>query len=135
MYSGVSGFASGVAFNTPITAVQTVLPVEDASLGLSIVLFAQNFGPAVFIAIAQVIFMNQLATNLVRVVPNIEPATIQGNGLTDIMGQAPANRSLEVLEDIGKSLSETWYLAVGLTCATLIGSLLMEWRSVKKNGA
>ncbi|KAJ5486142.1 hypothetical protein N7530_000442 [Penicillium desertorum] len=135
MYSGVSGFASGVAFNTPITAVQTVLPVEDASLGLSIVLFAQNFGPAVFIAIAQVIFMNQLATNLVRVVPNIEPATIQDNGLTDIMGQAPANRSMEVLEDIGKSLSETWYLAVGLTCATLIGSLLMEWRSVKKKGA
>ena len=79
--------------------------------------------------------MNQLATNLVRVVPNIEPATIQDNGLTDIMGQAPANRSMEVLEDIGKSLSETWYLAVGLTCATLIGSLLMEWRSVKKKGA
>ncbi|KXG49406.1 Major facilitator superfamily domain, general substrate transporter [Penicillium griseofulvum] len=135
MYSGVSGFASGVAFNTPITAVQTVLPVEDASLGLSIVLFAQNFGPAVFIAIAQVIFMNQLATNLVRVVPNIEPSTIQDNGLTDIIKQAPAHRSMEVLEDIGKSLSETWYLAVGLTCATLIGSLLMEWRSVKKKGA
>jgi hypothetical protein len=30
--------------------------------------------------------MDQLATNLVRVVPNIEPATIQDNGLTDIIG-------------------------------------------------
>jgi uncharacterized membrane protein len=86
----------------------------------------------VFIAIAQVIFMNQLATNLVRVIPNIDPATIQDNGLTGIMGQAQAHSTMEVLEDIGKSLSETWYLAVGLTCATLIGSLLMEWRSVKQ---
>lgn len=33
MYSGVSGFASGVAFNAPITAVQTVLFVEDTHLG------------------------------------------------------------------------------------------------------
>lgn len=135
MYSGVSGFAGGIAFNTPMTAVQTVLPIEDASLGLSVMLFAQNFGPAVSIAIAQVIFMNQLATNLARVVPDIDPMDIQNNGLANILRQAPASQHVEVLEDIGKSLSETWYLAVGLTCATLVGSLLMEWRSVKQKRA
>ncbi|KAE8370725.1 major facilitator superfamily transporter [Aspergillus caelatus] len=112
LYSGVYGFSSGLGFNAPISAVQTVLPTDDVSLGLSIVLFAQHFGPAISVAIAQVIFTNQLSTNLAGVVPGLNPATSEDSGLSEI--------------------SETWYLAVGLTCATLIGSLMMEWRSVKK---
>lgn len=134
LFSGASGFASGVGFNAPISAVQTVLPTEDASLGLSIVLFAQHFGPAVSIAIAQVIFTNKLSANLVRVVSNSNPANIENNGLSGIVGQAPRARH-DVLVDVGKSLNETWYLAVGLTCASLIGSLLMEWRTVKSKKA
>lgn len=132
LYSGASGFASGSAFNAPMSAVQTVLPTDDVSLGLSIVLFAQHFGPAVSVAIAQVIFTNQLSINLAGVVPNLNPASIGNNGLTKITGSAPPARHREVLEGVSRSLSETWYVAVGLTCATLIGSLLMEWRSVKQ---
>lgn len=74
-------------------------------------------------------------TRLVRIVPDIDAVTIQDNVLTNLVGGAPANRHMEVLEDIGKSLSETWHLVVGLTFATLIGSLLIEWRSVKKKRA
>ena len=135
LFSGASGFASGIGFNAPISAVQTVLPTDDASLGLSIVLFAQHFGPAVSIAIAQVIFTNKLSANLARVVPSLDPATIENNGLSEIVGRAPPARHGEILMNIGRSISETWYLAVGLTCATLIGSLLMEWRSVKQKNA
>ncbi|KAB8207243.1 major facilitator superfamily transporter [Aspergillus parasiticus] len=132
LYSGVYGFASGIGFNAPISAVQTVLPTDDVSLGLSIVLFAQHLGPAVSVAIAQVIFTNQLSTKLARVVPGLNLATIEDGGLSEIVRHAPPARHGEVLADVGRSLSETWYLAVGLTCATLIGSLLMEWRSVKQ---
>ncbi|KAK6826390.1 hypothetical protein RU639_005514 [Aspergillus parasiticus] len=132
LYSGVYGFASGIGFNAPISAVQTVLPTDDVSLGLSIVLFAQHLGPAVSVAIAQVIFTNQLLTKLARVVPGLNLATIEDGGLSEIVRRAPPARHGEVLADVGRSLSETWYLAVGLTCATLIGSLLMEWRSVKQ---
>ncbi|KAE8422257.1 major facilitator superfamily transporter [Aspergillus pseudocaelatus] len=121
-----------LCFNAPISAVQTVLPTDDVSLGLSIVLFAQHFGPAISVAIAQVIFTNQLSTNLAGVVPGLNPATIEDSGLSEIVRRAPPAKHGELLGDIGKSLSETWYLAVGLTCATLIGSLMMEWRSVKK---
>lgn len=125
LYSGVYGFASGIGFNAPISAVQTVLPTDDVSLGLSIVLFAQHLGPAVSVAIAQFIFTNQLSTNLARVVPGLNLATIEDGGLSDIVRRAPLARHVEVLADVGRSLSKTWYLAVGLTCATLIGSLPM----------
>ncbi|GFG05305.1 putative HC-toxin efflux carrier TOXA [Aspergillus lentulus] len=135
LYPGAYGFSSGVGFNAPISAVQTALPTNDASLGLSIVLFAQHFGPSVCVAIAQVIFTNKLSANLARVVPGLDPATIGSNGLSDIVGRAPPVQRGLVLEGVGRSFGETWYLAVGLACATLIGSLLMEWRSVKAKNA
>jgi hypothetical protein len=56
LYPGAFGFASGIYFNALITAVQTALLTDDVSLGLSIVLFGQHLGPAVSVAIAQVIF-------------------------------------------------------------------------------
>lgn len=37
LYPGAFGFTSGTGFNAPISAVQTVLPKDDAPLGLSIV--------------------------------------------------------------------------------------------------
>jgi hypothetical protein len=135
LYSGVYGFASGIGFNAPISALQTVLPTDDVSLGLSIVLFAQHFGPAVSIAIAQVIITNELSTNLARVVRGLDPATIESHGLSEIVGRAPPGLHEEILVDVGRSVSKTWYLSVGLTSATLIGSLLMEWRSVKQKSA
>ena len=132
LYSSASGFASGVGFNAPLTAVQTVLPKKDISLGIAIVLFTQNFGPAVFIAIAQVIFTNGLSANLARQVPGLNPVTVESSGLTEIFGSAQPVLRGKTLYGISRRLRDTWYLAVGRTCATLIGSLLMEWRSVKQ---
>ncbi|BAE60268.1 unnamed protein product [Aspergillus oryzae RIB40] len=106
IYTAFSGLAYGIDFSGPQNAVQTVLPVEDVPLDTSIMLFAQSFGPAVAIAIAQVLFVNQLSTNL--------------NGLVR-----------ENLVAIDKSLIQTWYLVVALACGTMIGSLRIEWRSVK----
>ncbi|KAH7392460.1 major facilitator superfamily transporter [Phaeosphaeria sp. MPI-PUGE-AT-0046c] len=131
LYTGASGLASGLAFNVPFSAVQTVLSTEDVSMGLSIVLFAQHFGPAVSVAIAQVIFTNQLSSNLDGLMPNVTSRDIGDSGLMEIAGRAPPVLHSEVLGEISRSLSTTWYVAVGYTCATLVGSLLMEWRSVK----
>ncbi|KOC11473.1 hypothetical protein AFLA70_372g001371 [Aspergillus flavus AF70] len=106
IYTAFSGLAYGIGFSGQQNAVQTVLPVEDVPLDTSIMLFAQSFGPAVAIAIAQVLFVNQLSTNL--------------NGLVR-----------ETLVAIDKSLIQTWYLVVALACGTMIGSLRIEWRSMK----
>ncbi|EFQ96977.1 major facilitator superfamily transporter [Nannizzia gypsea CBS 118893] len=135
LYSGAFGVASGVGFNAPISAVQTVLPKDDVSLGLSIVLFAQHFGPAVSVAIAQVIFTSQLSTNLSRVVPGLNTASIESNGLLALARHAPPAQHGEILAGAGRSFGETWYLAAGLACVTLVGSLLMEWQSVKQKNA
>ena len=135
MYTALSGLAYGIGFSGPQNAVQTVLPGEDVPLGLSVMLFAQSFGPAVAVAIAQVLFTNQLSTNLSGLVPGLSRANIENNGLTDIVTSVPPPKVREVLVGVDESLMQTWYLVVGLACATMVGSLLIEWRSVKSKRA
>ena len=135
IYTAFSGFANGIGFSGPQTAVQAVLPTEDVSMGLSVMLFAQSFGPAVSVAIAQVLLTNQLSTNLNGLVPGLNPSNIENNGLTSIATSAKPTDLAKVLMGIDKSLTQMWYLVVGLTCTTMIGSLFMEWRSVKQKRA
>lgn len=126
------GFAGGIGFQAPQSAVQTVLAAEDASLGLSVIIFAQQFGPAVAVAAAQTIFLNRLSENLQVLVPGLSPGAVSDMGLSDIkqlVGEADLERALGIFD---ASLMQTWYLAVGLACATMVGSLGMEWRSVKE---
>lgn len=131
IYTGFSGLAYGIGFSGPQNAVQTVLATEDVPLGTSIMLFAQSFGPTVAIAIAQVLFVNQLSTNLSDLVPGLSGANIENLGLTQIVMSVPAAKAREVLVAIDESLIQTWYLVVGLACTTMVGSLMIEWRSVK----
>ncbi|KAJ2998013.1 hypothetical protein NUW58_g465 [Xylaria curta] len=135
LYTALSGLGYGIGFSGPQNAVQAVLPAEDVPLGLSIMLFAQSFGPAVSIAIAQVLFTNRLGANLNGIVPGLSRATIENNGLGEIVANMPLAGSREVLEGIDRSLTETWYLVIGLASATVIGSLMVEWRSVKPKRA
>jgi MFS family permease len=131
LYTGLSGLAYGIGFSGPQNAVQTVLPIEDVPLGTSIILFAQSFGPTVAVAVAQVLFVNQLSLNLKGLVPDLGGTDIENTGLTQIVASVPPARSRDVLVAIDQSLIQTWYLVVGLACATMVGSLLIEWRSVK----
>jgi MFS family permease len=132
VYTGLSGLGYGVGSSGPVTAVQTVLLDGDVPLGISVLLFGSAFGPAVTIAIAQVIFTNQLSNNLNGLLLGLGRTSIESNGLTELVKQVPHGMAGEVLSGIDKSVAHTWYLVIGLTCAMFFGILPIEWRSVKK---
>lgn len=131
LYTALSGLAYGVGFSGPQNAVQTVLSAEDVSIGLSIMLFAQSLGPAVSISIAQVLFTNRLSINLQNKIPGFNHTSIDNQGLVEMVSSLPADQLQRALHGVDKSLVQTWYLAISLACATLVGSLFIEWRSVK----
>lgn len=131
VYTALSGLGYGIGFAGPQNAVQTILPLNDVPLGISIMLFAQAFGPAVTIAVAQVLFIEQLSTNLSGLGSGLNSTNIENVGLSQIMEMiAPINNEKALLA-IDKSLSHTWYLVIGLACTTMVGSLAIEWKSVK----
>ena len=130
-YGGLLGFGGGVGFECPQIAVQTVLSEDDGPLGLAVTLFAQNFGGAVFIAIAQQIFTVQLLQNLIGKVPNITPATIQNLGFVTLPQGYDNSSSRGILVGYEDAFTHIWYIALALSCITILGSLAIEWRSVK----
>ncbi|KAF2093518.1 major facilitator superfamily transporter [Rhizodiscina lignyota] len=135
LYPGFMGFAGGIGFQSPQTAVQTSLPPNDATIGLAIIMFAQQFGPAVFISAAQSILTNRLEENLPVLGSGLNVTSIENMGLTDLKMHMGAEKLQEVLSGFDHSLAQTWYLSVALGCMTMVGSLGMEWKSVKKEKA
>jgi MFS family permease len=136
VYEGLLGFFTGIGAQSPQIAVQTVFDSApgDASLAIAAVLFAQNFGPSVFVPVAQALFTDLLD----RYLPTKDIAAIDadtgsgGGGLLDLRKLIPASELDAVLAEFDDVISHTFYLAVGLACATLLGTLGMEWRSVKQ---
>jgi MFS family permease len=130
--TGFFGFAGGIGFLSPQSAVQMALPKDDASIGLSIILFAEQFGAALFVAVAQNVFQTRLGSNLHAVLPSLNATSIESVGLNGLRTLVEPGDMGKVLTAVDQSVAQTWYLAVALSCLTIIGSATMEWRSVKE---
>lgn len=131
-YPILTGIAGGIGSQGPNTAVQTVLPQADVSLGIAIVLFASSFGSAVAIPIAQVIFSAKFQDNLKVIAPDLDTNSIENMGLTALVTSLGEDKIGEAVNALMETLRYTWYLGVGLACAQMIGALMVEWRSVKQ---
>ncbi|WPG99937.1 Hypothetical protein R9X50_00276000 [Acrodontium crateriforme] len=132
LFTGAAGFSTGIGFMGSMSAARTVLSSDDASTGTAIMLFGSSFGPAVFIPIAHVILTNQLSTNLKDILPGALGIDVENTGLGELVGSVPPSQRGPVVAEVSKSLSQTWFLAAALGAATIVGSLMMEWRSVKQ---
>lgn len=131
-YQALLGFGAGIGFQAPQIAAQTTLSQSDAPMGIATVQFMQNLGPAIFISVAQSLFASRLTIELGKYAPGVNAEKLETIGLSDIrknIGLADLNG---VLLGCDKAVAQTFYLPVVLTCLSLVGTLGMEWRSVKK---
>ncbi|KAK6443058.1 hypothetical protein LTR95_000773 [Oleoguttula sp. CCFEE 5521] len=132
-YTALIGLGYGVGSVGPTVAVQTVLPDADATLGIAVLMFGSSLGPAITIAMAQVIFTSELSKNLGGLGLSVNGTSIESSGLTQLLTQAPASQQHDVLEGIDRSITHTWYLVVALACLMAFGGFGAEWRSLKKD--
>ncbi|KAG9848371.1 MFS transporter, partial [Aureobasidium melanogenum] len=130
--TGFFGFAGGIGFLSPQSAVQMALPENDATIGLSIILFAEQFGAALFVSAAQNVFQNRLVDNLHTSVPSLNATSIGTAGLSDLRDLVAPEDITNVVVAVDQSVAQTWYMAVVLACMTIVGSATMDWRSVKE---
>ncbi|KAL9583274.1 MAG: hypothetical protein Q9212_002797 [Teloschistes hypoglaucus] len=135
-YQALFGLGSGLGMNQPLMAAQTVLPLDDVSIGTALVIFAQTLGGAIFVSAAENIFTNNLLTNLRQSLPSIDPAVVLAAGATQLrkvveaqgLGTGAVGKAVEAYSG---ALAKAWQMATGLACLTLLGAAAMEWRSVK----
>lgn len=131
-YQALLGFAAGIGFQAPQSAANTVLSTADAPMGIAVIQFMQGLGPAICVSAAQTLFTSRLIADLGEFAPGLNAKALETMGLSDLKKNIGAKNLAGVLLGYDKAVTQTFYLPVALTCLTLVGTLGMEWRSVKK---
>jgi hypothetical protein len=132
---GFLGIAIGLGVQAPQLAVQTVLSPKDVSLGGAIVLFGAGMGSALWICASATLFHNRLLDEVSRYSPGINGTALEAVGLSDIRGFIGSERLRDVLSGYDRAVVQTLYMPLALGVATILGSVAMERRSIKKKQA
>ncbi|KAF2757044.1 MFS general substrate transporter [Pseudovirgaria hyperparasitica] len=131
-YQVIFGFGVGMGMQMTLMCVQTALPLEDVPIGTAIVMFTQILGGALFIAVAQNVFNNQLVKNLLTIVPDVNPADVISAGATGLKDNAVLAPYLDgVLVAYNDALTQTFYVPVAMACLSVVGAAVIQWKSMK----
>ncbi|OTA61029.1 putative MFS aflatoxin efflux pump [Hypoxylon sp. EC38] len=130
-YQILYGFGMGMCFQAPNLAAQRVLPTKDVPVGTSLVFFTQLLSGSIFLSVGQNVLDNQLLKRLSGL-PGFQPSMIEDNGATTLSSSLPPELLGPVLVAYNEALRETFRLGLCLSCLTILGSAMIEWKSVKQ---
>ncbi|KAJ5504943.1 hypothetical protein N7463_007817 [Penicillium fimorum] len=129
-YQLLFGFGIGLGLQQSIVAAQTILPPADVPTGTAYMVFSQHFGGSLMVSAAQNMFINRLSSRLDEI-PGINPLQID-TGANKI---GSLTRDPTVLHEIKATYHDgvlrTYLLALILICLATIGTIGLQWRSVK----
>lgn len=100
-------------------------------MNLQAVLFAQTLGGAIFIAVAQNIFTNELVASLQGTIRDMDPRMILSVGATELREKVPKEALEPVIMGYNTALTKAFYVGVGTGAAAILGAAVIQWRSVK----
>lgn len=130
-YQVPGGVGLGLALQQTLLAAQTILPIPDVPIGVSLIVLAQTLGGTVSLSAADTIFTTSLISGIRRSVPQVDQSTILNSGATSLRESIPAEYLDAVLFHYNKAVVNTWYLSLALACASIIGVAGMEWKRIK----
>lgn len=129
-YQIIYGFGMGCSFQAPNLAAQTVLPTRDVPVGTSLMIFSQLLGGAIFTSVGNNVLDNELLRRTAGI-PGVSPQQILSSGATELTQGVPASALPAVLSAYNESLRKVFQVGLIMTCLTIFGAALLEWRSVK----
>ncbi|KAI1082704.1 putative efflux pump [Whalleya microplaca] len=132
-YQIIAGAGVGMSLQQPLMAAQTVLEPKDIPTGTAVLVFVQTIGGALFVSVGQTVFTNQLAKQLAENVPGLDPAIVLGAGATNLLDNVPPELASGVVLSYNNALTTTFLVGTGLAAFTILGSAMIEWKSVRGN--
>jgi MFS family permease len=129
-YQVLFGFGIGFGLQQPMLVVQTVLPPEDIPIGVSLITLSQMVSGSIFVSVSQSIFQNTIV-GIHNVYPNISVDTLLTTGATNIPALFSDDQLLRVLPIYRNAIVNTFYVALALSCLSILGALGTEWKSMK----
>ncbi|TLD14706.1 hypothetical protein PspLS_11089 [Pyricularia sp. CBS 133598] len=131
-YQVIAGAGVGFGMQQPVIAVQAVLDIDDVPMGTSIIVFVQSLGGAIFVSIAETIFVNRLVAYLQAVIPGFDPKSVFTAGATELRKAIPKDLLARIITGYSDALTRTLLMSACLAAASVVGSLAIEWKSVKR---
>lgn len=134
-YQILFGLSLGFGSQQPLNVVQTVLTRADISTGAALIMFIRFLGSAIFLPVAENVFINKLVTEATKNLPKISPSKILEAGATDLRKIVSTDAELQILlVDYNSAIMATFYIVVATSALTIFGSVLVEWRKVAAKG-
>jgi len=91
----------------------------------------QTLGGALFVSVAQNVFSNKLTEGLAKYAPTVDPKLVLSVGATAIQHSIDKAVLPGVTMAYNSGLTQAYLVATIMACFTIIGSLSIEWKSVK----
>ncbi|KAI1406851.1 putative efflux pump antibiotic resistance protein [Hypoxylon sp. FL1857] len=129
-YQVIFGLGLGFGAQQPLTVVQTVLDKPDIAVGSSLVMFTRFIGSAIFLPVAQNVFLNGLVSKL-KNLPGIDTSAVTSGGATELRQLASGDDLATLISDYNDALVDVFYMMIATSAITIFGSVLVEWRSLK----
>ncbi|CAI6227171.1 unnamed protein product [Periconia digitata] len=129
---GGVGFGSGLQL--AIIAVQAAMAGEELASSMAFVVFSQALGPAIAMCIYNIVFLENLQSQLKQSAPNVDTAAIIKAGATGFRAFVAEADMPNVLTAYATSIDRVFYLAAAAACACGIFLWGLGWNDVRKKG-
>lgn len=116
----------------PIVAIQNTLKPELSSIAMSLVVFSQTFGGALFLSFDQTTFSNGLSNALHQYAPEVDAAAVINAGATGFRSIVDKSSVDGVILAYSQAISHVFYIGAGTAVGGFIFCWGMGWKSIKK---
>lgn len=117
------GAGVGLGEEQGLYMVQATLPENDVATGIGLVLFAQTLGGALFVSVAQAVFLENISKALKTLAPTLNPKSVL-NGVST--GSSPELRAAYAL-----AIKDVFRVGLILGTVSSLGAVLYDWKSLK----
>ena len=125
-YQSLVGVGAGAGVQIPFIAVQVVSSVKDMPIANACVLIFNSLSGASSISIAQKIFVNTLAKEIPKYVPDFDPQIVAQASATNLRAVGPLELLSGVLHGYNSAIITAFILAIACSCIAFLVSLGME---------
>jgi hypothetical protein len=132
-YQIIYGIGSGSMVSVPYMAVQNLVPAPQIPIAMTIALFCQSIGAAIWLVAANAVFNNGLRQQLQQRYSEIgvDPDFIVKVGANSIRQIVQGDRLAAALECYTEAISHVMYLGVGLSVATFVFGTGLGWKDIR----
>ena len=131
-YQVFLGIGLGIGAQLPMYVVQTTLSTQEIPTATALMTFTPLLGSSVFVAVAQNLFQRVLVARLTEDLPGLDVGAVLGAGPTGLHELYEGDTLQRLLHVYSTAIVRTFYVAVGLAIASIVGSTaVVLWRPRK----